>query len=134
MDFVTLRDEVLEAYQAYIRAFLANDMAAIDRLVKYPIAFIRDDDVVLMDSYPIKPAELIATKQWHTSTDTDIQVVGLSATKAHVILPATKRWRKDGSLIETTSVFYAFSKTAAGWKMFAISAISVPAGNGDAGP
>jgi hypothetical protein len=46
-------------------------------------------------------------------------------TKAHVVLPNVKRWRKDGSLIEIVSAFYAFTKTPEGWKMFAISGISV---------
>ncbi len=127
MNRVELINEVSATYEAYTRAFLANDIEAIHELVKYPIAYIRDDNVVLMDSYPIKPADLIAQKQWHTSTDTEIEIVGISETKAHVVLPNVKRWRKDGSLIETASVFYAFTKTAAGWKMFAISGISVPA-------
>jgi hypothetical protein len=93
--------------------------------VKYPIAHIRHDDVILMDSYPIKPADLMAQKQWHTSTNTEIEIVGISETKAHVVLPNVKRWRKDGSLIEIASAFYAFTKTPEGWKMFAISGISV---------
>lgn len=129
MNPAELITEVSATYEAYTRAFLANDIEAIDGLVKYPIAHIRDDNVVLMDSYPIKPADLIAQKQWHTSTDTQIEIVGISETKAHVVLPNVKRWRKDGSLIETASAFYAFTRTAAGWKMFAISGISLPAGS-----
>jgi hypothetical protein len=119
--------EVSAVYQAYTRAFLANDVEAINSLVKYPIAFIRDDDVILMDKYPIKPADLMEHKQWHTSTDTEVKVLGISETKAHVILPDAKRWRRDGTIIETASVFYAFTRTPGGWRMFAISAISVPA-------
>ncbi len=129
MNRVELINEVSATYEAYTRAFLANDIEAIHELVKYSIPYIRDDNVVLMDSDPIKPADLIAQKQWHTSTDTEIEIVGISETKAHVALPNVKRWRKDGSLIEIASVFYAFTGTAAGWKMFAISGISVPAGS-----
>lgn len=102
-------------------------MDAINALVKHPIAFIGNDDVILMNSYPIKPADLMAQKQWHKSTDTEIEIVGISENKAHVVLPKVRRWRKDGSLIETASAFYAFTKTPAGWKMFAISGISTPA-------
>ena len=125
------RDELIQqvsaTYEAYTRAFLANDLDAINELVKYPIAYIRHDDVVLMDSFPIKPADLMAQKQWHNSTDTEFEIVGISQTKAHVVLPKARRWRKDGTLIETASAFYAFTKTEAGWKMFAISGIAVPA-------
>ncbi len=127
MNWAELIREVSATYEAYTRAFLANDIEAINALVKYPIAYIRHDDVILMDSYPIKPADLMAQKQWHTSTNTEIEIVGISETKAHVVLPRAKRWRKDGSLIETASAFYAFTKTPEGWKMFAISGISVPA-------
>jgi hypothetical protein len=60
----------------------------------------------MSDSFPVKPADLIAEKQWHSTADTEFEVVGLSADKAHVILPRARRLRADGSLIETVSVFY----------------------------
>jgi hypothetical protein len=127
MDREKIAQEVSATYEADTRAFLANDMEAINSLVKYPIGFIRDDDVIVTDSFPIKPADLMREKQWHTSSDTDIEIVGISETKAHVLLPRVRRLRKDGKLIETASVFYAFTRTSAGWKIFAISSISVPA-------
>ena len=55
----------------------------------------------VLDSFPLKPADLMANKQWHSSTGTDVEVVGISADKAHVILPHAKRLRADGSLIES---------------------------------
>lgn len=127
MDEIRLHAEVSEAYQAYLRAFLANDIAAIDAMVRYPLAYIGDGEVRMLESYPVKPAELMATKQWHHSTDTEFHIMGISPGKAHVILPAAKRRRADGALIETASAFYAFTRTDAGWKMFAFSDITVPA-------
>jgi hypothetical protein len=121
------KDEVITAYQAYIRAFLANDMNAINDLVLYPLAYVGAGKTVLLDSFPIKPADLMASKQWQTSTDTEFEVVGVSPNKAHVIIPNAKRLRADGSLIETVSAFYAFTKTEGGWKIFALSDITVPA-------
>ena len=53
-----IRDEVLATYMAYLTAFRANDVDAIDRLVQYPLAYIGDGKTTLVDSYPIKPAEL----------------------------------------------------------------------------
>ena len=81
----------------------------------------------MLDSFPLKPADLMAEKQWHSTVDTDFKVVGLSADKAHVILPHAKRLRADGSLIETVSAFYAFTRTDDRWKMFAVSDIAVHA-------
>jgi hypothetical protein len=128
MSYETEKEAVVAAYQAYVRAFLENDMNAIDRLVRYPLAYIGAGKTVISDSFPVKPADLIAEKQWHTTADTDFEVVGLSADKAHVILPRARRLRADGSLIETVSAFYAFTRTDEGWKMFAVSDITVQDG------
>ena len=47
-------------------------------------------------------------------------VLILNSTKGHVISSGT-RIRKDKSVIEKYTVFYAFTKTDVGWKMYAIS-------------
>ena len=127
MNYEAEKDAVAAAYQAYTGAFLANDMDAIDRLVRYPLAYIGADKTVMLDSFPVKPADLIAEKQWHSTADTEFEVVGLSADKAHVILPRARRLRADGSLIETVSAFYAFTRTDDGWKMFALSDVTAQA-------
>lgn len=119
--------EVEAAYQAYLRSFLANDLDAIDALIRYPLAYIGNDEVKMLDSYPFKPAELMASKQWHSSVGAEVEVVEVSSTKAHVMLRRARRVRADGSLIETVSGFYAFTKTEEGWKIFAISDITLPA-------
>ena len=49
------RDEVLATYTAYLTAFRANDVSAIDRLVQYPLAYIGDGKTTLVDTFPIKP-------------------------------------------------------------------------------
>lgn len=128
MGYETEKVAVVAAYERYIRAFLDNDMDAIDGLVRYPLAYIADGNTVMLDSFPVKPANLMAEKQWHSTVDTDFEVVGISAGKAHVILPRARRLRADGSLIETVSAFYAFTRTDDGWKMFALSDITVQAG------
>lgn len=124
MDDRILRQEVAKAYQAYLSAFLASDMAAIDRVVKYPLAFIGNGEVKLVDAYPVRPDELKARTGWDHTTDNDFDIVTVSPSKAHVILRSAKRRRSDGSLIETISAFYAFTKTPDGWKMFAFSGVT----------
>jgi hypothetical protein len=125
MDYETEKDAVIAVYRAYTRAFLDNDMDAIDRLVCYPVAYVGAGKTVMLDSFPVKPADLMTEKQWQSTADTDFEVVGISADKAHVILPCARRLRADGSLIETVSAFYAFTRTDDGWKMFALSDITV---------
>jgi hypothetical protein len=127
MAYEVEKDAVIAAYRAYVRAFLDNDIEAIDALVAYPVAYVGAGKTVMLDSFPVKPADLMAQKQWHSTTDTDFEVVGVSADKAHVILPHARRLRADGSLIETVSAFYAFTRTDSGWKIFALSDITVQA-------
>jgi hypothetical protein len=61
-----LNRQVLATYSAYVDAFRANDVAALDKLIHYPLAYIGNGRTTLLDAFPIQPAELMATKQWHT--------------------------------------------------------------------
>lgn len=121
------RDEVLDTYAAYLAAFIASDISASDRLVQYPLAYIRSGKAMLVYTFHIKPADLMAAKQWHDTKDSSYEVVFASADKAHVILRQATRIRADGSAIETVSAFYALTRTPSGWKFFALSDITIPA-------
>ena len=78
--------EVIQAYERYVQAFLADDLATIDSLVQYPLAYIGDGKVSVLDQWPFEPSALRAAKGWHTSIDMAYEVVGISETKAHVVL------------------------------------------------
>jgi hypothetical protein len=120
------KTEVIQAYERYLQAFLADDIAAIDALVQYPLTYIGDGKVSTLDAFPIRPSELMAAKRWHTSTNMEYEVVGVSETKAHLILKRGTRVRRDGSPIEEIYALYAWTKTDDGWKMFAVSDVTVP--------
>jgi hypothetical protein len=120
------QDEILAAYTAYLDAFRANDLTALDALIQYPFAHIGDGRVTLLDAFPIKPAEMMAAKQWHDTKDLDPEVIFVSSSKAHLIARRATRVRSDGSPIEVVSAFYALTRTATGWKFFALSDITVP--------
>ena len=47
---------------------------------------------------------------------------GVNSEKGHVISSGT-RIRKDKSVIEKYTAFYAFTKTDKGWKMYAVSSV-----------
>ena len=69
---------------------------------------------------------MMAAKQWHDTKDLDPEVVFVTQDKAHMIVRRATRLRADGSPIEVVSAFYALTRTAAGWKFFAFSDITVP--------
>src|SRR5512138_3044462 len=114
----TLLKEVIAAYRRYVAAFLADDVDALDALVSYPLAYIGEGVVTMHDAFPARAATLRAQTGWHETRDMQYEVVGISEKKAHLILRSGTRVRRDGSPIEDIYAFYAWTKTAAGWKMF----------------
>ena len=112
--------EVLKTFEQYLANFLDNDMNGINSLVKFPITYIAYGESKLLDAFPITPKEMMKNKQWDTTVDTETYVNGINSTKAHVISSGT-RIKKDKTVIEKYTVFYAFTKTNDGWKMYAIS-------------
>jgi hypothetical protein len=112
--------EVLKAYEQYLAYFLDNDMNGINSLVKFPITYIADGESKVLDAFPVIPKEMMNNKQWDTTIDTDTYVHGTNSNKGHIISCGT-RIRKAKSVIEKYTVFYAFTKTDDGWKMYAIS-------------
>ena len=81
----------------------------------------------MLDKFTIKPEEMKTQKGWDRSEAFEIDVVAVGENKAHLIMRNTRRLRKDGSLIEEATGFYAYKKVEDNWKMFAISDIIFPA-------
>ena len=112
--------EVLITYERFIKFFFKNDMKGINSLVQYPITYISEGKSELLDSFYLTPKEMMENKEWDTSIDITTSIHGITRTKAHVISTGT-RIRKDKSVIEKYTIFYAFIKTEDGWKMYAMS-------------
>lgn len=123
----TERARLLSAYQRYLDAFNDSDIDAINRCIKYPLAYIGSGTVTLLDQFPINPAELRASKGWDRSEGIEIDVVAIGDNKAHLVMRNARRLRQDGSLIEEATGFYAYTKEEGDWRMFAISDIVFPA-------
>ena len=114
------KKELLKTYEQYLAYFLDNNMNGINSLVKFPITYIADGECKLLDAFTVTPKEMMENKQWDTTVDTETYVHGTNSSKGHVISSGT-RIRKDKTIIEKYTVFYAFTKTDDGWKMYAIS-------------
>ena len=114
------KKEVLKAYEQYFSYFLDNNIDGINSLVRFPITYVADGESKLFDTFPVTPKEMMKNKKWYTTVDTETYVHGTNSTKGHIISSGT-RIRKDKSVIEKYTAFYAFTKTDDGWKMYAIS-------------
>jgi hypothetical protein len=84
--------------------------------MQFPLAHIGNSQTTFLYSYPRKPAEMKAAKQWHDTRDLAEEVVFASADKAHLILRHATRVRENGSPIEMISVFYALTRSASSWR------------------
>jgi hypothetical protein len=73
-----LRQEVLNTYGAYVKAFRENDVPALDRFIQYPLPYVGDGRTALVGTYPVQPADLMAAKQWHHTKDLDPELVFLT--------------------------------------------------------
>ena len=119
-----MKDELIRTYQDfYVEGFRTNDVALIDRIVRYPIAYIKDGKVEMLDKYPVDPARLKEELGWDHSIDWSFEVSGVNDTSAHMVASAT-RCRKDGSVIERVHGFYAFTKIDGTWKMYAMADVT----------
>lgn len=121
-----LTKEITVAYQDYLQAFRDDDMETINSLVSYPLAYIGEGVVTMLNEFPIRPSALMHQTGWYDTLHMTYEVVGITETKAHLVLRSGTRVRQDGSPIEDIAAFYAWTKTAEGWKMFAVSDVRIP--------
>ena len=102
-------------------------METINNCVAYPLTYVGEDSVTMLDKFPIDPREWKKKTGWATSNAFEIDVVAVSEKKAHILMRNCRRLRDDGTLIEEATGFYAFRNTKEGWKMYAFSDITFPA-------
>ena len=122
MDEVALKEQLLDTYQIYIDGFKSNDMKLIDSIVQYPIAFLSNGTVKMLNQYPVNPEKLKVEKGWDHSRDWTFDIQAINDYQAHAAASAV-RCRADGSIIERIHGFYAFTRIDNEWKMFALSEV-----------
>ena len=116
-----LKQELIDTYKKfYVEGFKTNNIGLIGQIVEYPIAYIKQGSVTMLDHYPVNPAELKAEISWDHSKDWHFEIPAISENHAHATASAT-RCRKDGSMIERVHGFYAFKRVDGAWKMYALA-------------
>ena len=119
-----LHKDLHETYMKYyVEGFKQDNVGLIDKIVKYPIAYINSGSVEMCSVYPIDPSELKKEKQWDHSTEWNFEITALNEHSAHAVASAVRR-RKDGTRIENVHGFYAFTMTEQGWKMYAVADVT----------
>ena len=117
-----MEQDVLNIYESYLNAFLKSDINLINSFIEYPLTYISDGDGVTLNEFPANPKEWSEKKGWHTTIDIKTEVHGYNG-KTKNIISSGKREKKDGTLIEEYSVFYAYKKIGIEWKIYAVSQV-----------
>ena len=79
-----LRAQVLETYNRYVNAIVEADMDTINSCVDYPLAYIGEESVTMLDKFPIDPREWKKKTGWATSNAFKIDVIAGSDKTAQV--------------------------------------------------
>ena len=104
----------------YVEGFKNNDVSIIDKIVRYPIAYIKMGSVEMRDSYPVDPKKLKEETGGDHSVDWEFDISAINESSAHAIAAAT-RCRADSSVIEHVHGFYAITRVDGEWKMYALA-------------
>jgi len=94
----------------------------IDKIVRYPIAYLKDGVIEMLDRCPIDPTKLKADKGWDHSTEWHFDVPAINEHHAHAVASTVRR-RAYGSAIERVHGFYAFTKVDGAWKVYTFSEV-----------
>ena len=102
----------------YVEGFKQNEVSVsiIDKIVRYPIAYIKMGQVEMRDD----PKGLKEETGWDHSVDWKFDIPAINESSAHAIASAT-RCRADGSVIEHVYGFYVFTRVDGEWKMYALA-------------
>lgn len=122
---IKLKEEVAKAYKIYLKNFEAGDMKAIETSCSFPLSFDADGEVKSFNQFPIDVTAMKETTGYYQSLNSDIEVITVLQTKAHIILRKALRVKQDGTPIESVSGFYIWVKLDGLWKMKFASAITL---------
>ena len=100
-------------------------MKAIETSCSFPLSFDADGEVKSFNQFPIDVTAMKESTGYYQSLNSDIEVIAVSQTKAHIILRKALRVKQDGTPIESVSGFYIWVKLDGVWKMKFASAITL---------
>lgn len=120
-----LHREVVETLDKYIRIFETGNIDDVTPFVKFPMTYISENKLSILEDYPFDPARLREKIGFHRS-EASYQVLGLDENKAHVNITAI-RYRTDDTAIEKIEAVYILLKIDTAWKIVLISGVRSPA-------
>ena len=128
MNKLILKQEVLDAYEGYIKAFIKGYIKKVENYLSFPNYRFLDGEIKEFNEFHSNLNEL-KNRGYKDTIALSIDVVEISEEKAHLVLKEALRVKDNNEPLEEISSFYIFIKEDNKWKIKFSSAFFFPSNN-----
>ena len=125
MNKLILKQEVLDAYDAYVKAFIKGDTKEVENHLSFPNYRFLDSEIKEFNEFHSNLNEL-KNRGYKDTIALSIDVVEINEEKAHLVLKEALRVKDNNEPLEEISSFYIFIKEDDKWKIKFSSAFFFP--------
>ena len=125
MNKLILKQEVLDAYDAYVKAFIKGDTKEVENHLSFPNYRFLDGEIKELNEFHSNLNEL-KNRGYKDTIALSIDVVEINEEKAHLVLKEALRVKDNNEPLEQISSFYIFIKEDDKWKIKFSSAFFFP--------
>ena len=125
MNKLILKQEVLEAYEGYVKAFIKGDTKEVENYLSFPNYRFHDGKIIELNEFHSNLNEL-KNRGYKDTIALSIDVVEINDEKAHLNLKEALRVKNNNEPLEEISSFYIFIKEDNKWKIKFSSAFFFP--------
>ena len=125
MNKLILKQEVLDAYDGYVKAFIKGDRKEIENYLSFPNYRFLDGEIKEYNEFHSNLNDL-KKRGYKDTIGLSIDVVEVNNEKAHLVLKEALRVKDNNEPLEEISSFYIFVKENKKWKIKFSSAFFFP--------
>ena len=125
MNKLILKQEVLNAYDGYVKAFVKWDTEEVENYLSFPNYRFLDGEIKEFNEFHSNLEEL-KNRGYKDTIALSIDVVEINEEKAHLVLKEALRVKDNNEPLEEISSFYIFIKENDKWKIKFSSAFFFP--------
>ena len=125
MNKLILKQEVLDAYDGYVKAFIKGDIKEVENHLSFPNYRFLDGEIKEFNKFHSNLNEL-KNRGYRDTIALNIDVVEINEEKAHLVLKEALRVKDNNEPLEEISSFYTFIKEDNKWKIKFSSAFFFP--------
>ena len=116
MNRLVHKQEVLDAYDGYIKAFIKGDTKEVEKYLSFPNYRFVDGEIKEFNEFHSNLNDL-KNRGYKGTIGLSIEVVEVNEEKAHLVLKEALRVKDNNQPFEEISSFYIFIKENSKWKI-----------------